>query len=522
MNSAVPSAPTFAPAAGWKQAGVALVVIELVLLALYFDTARAMVEIWWRSGTFNHAFLVPPISLWLIWEKRHLLAQESPRPTPWLLLPLALIAFGWLLGELVAVNVLTQFALVAMLVLAVPLVIGLPAAKRILFPLAFLFFAVPFGEFVMPAMMDWTAKFTVMGLRASGIPVYQEGLHFVIPSGKWSVVEACSGIRYLIASIVVGTLYAYLNYRSLKRRLIFVGVAIAVPVVANWLRAYMIVMLGHLSGNTLAVGVDHLIYGWVFFGAVMLIMFAIGLRWRESETTAPAEAERVERQSRAAPQPRNVWVAMVLASSIALAPHGVLALLDSGPVLPALQLSPEALATGGWQRLEAPLTDWQPAYANPTTTLNATFARGEQRIGVFIAWYQHQNYQRKLISSSNGLVTSANKAWAQVGRAQREAPLGAKRVSVHSSTLRSLDALLAADPPRLTVWHWYWIDGHVVINDMLGKLRLAWEKLSGRGDASAAVFVYAFEPGSEAALSDFLAAAGDKLDALLEDAARRR
>ena len=74
----------------------------------------------------------------------------------------------------------------------------------------------------------------------------------------------------IIASLTVGTLFAYLSYRSLNRRLIFVGVAFAVPVIANWMRAYMIVMIGHLSGNKLAVGVDHLIYGWVFFGKMCI------------------------------------------------------------------------------------------------------------------------------------------------------------------------------------------------------------------------------------------------------------
>jgi exosortase len=112
--------------------------------------------------------------------------------------------------------------------------------------------------------MQWTADATVFGLRLSGIPVYHEGQHLVIPSGSWAVVEACSGVRYLIASLTVGTLFAYLTYQSLKRRLIFVALSIIVPVIANWARAYMIVMLGHLSGNKLAVGVDHLIYGWVF------------------------------------------------------------------------------------------------------------------------------------------------------------------------------------------------------------------------------------------------------------------
>ncbi len=373
MN-AVPPMPGFS----WKQAFAAIVLVELALIGLYFGTAQAMVEIWWRSETFNHAFLVPPISLWLIWEKRHALARVAPRPTLWLALPFAGLAFAWLLGELAAVNAATQFAFVALLVLAVPLVIGLPAARRIAFPLGFLFFAVPFGEFVMPKLMDWTATFTVIGLRASGIPVFQEGLHFVIPSGKWSVVEACSGVRYLIASIVVGTLYAYINYQSLRRRLIFVGVAIVVPLIANWVRAYMIVMLGHFSGNTLAVGVDRLVYGWMFFGIVIMIMFVIGMRWREDEATLPPLPATggslvVGRQS------GSLMLAALLALGVAITPRAVLVAMDAGAELPPPVLAAQPLAINGWQIVDAPLADWQPAFANPSAISNVVLARGEQR-----------------------------------------------------------------------------------------------------------------------------------------------
>jgi exosortase A len=162
-----------------------------------------------------------------------------------------------------------------------------------------LLFAVPFGEFLLPPLMEQTADFTVFALRATGIPVYREGLYFTIPSGNWSVVEACSGLRYLIASITLGFLYAYLTYHSIRRRAIFVVVSVIVPIVANWLRAYMIVMIGHLSSMKLAVGVDHLIYGWLFFGLVMLILFWVGSFWREdfaqpSETpvsTVPLEGD---------------------------------------------------------------------------------------------------------------------------------------------------------------------------------------------------------------------------------------
>jgi hypothetical protein len=51
------------------------------------------------------------------------------------------------------------------------------------------------------------------GASAFGHPGLPRGLQFVIPSGSWSVIEACSGVRYLIASFMVGALFAYLNYQ---------------------------------------------------------------------------------------------------------------------------------------------------------------------------------------------------------------------------------------------------------------------------------------------------------------------
>ena len=271
----------------WRRALLLLAVVLLAILGLYRHTAVGMVSIWARSETYTHGFVVPLISLWLIWRIRSDLLALQPRPSPSAWLLLAVMAAVWLAGDLVAVNVVTQLALVLLIILAVPAVLGWQVARRMAFPLGFLLFAVPAGDFLLPQFMEWTADFTVLALRWSGIPVYREGLQFIIPSGAWSVVEACSGIRYLIASLVVGCLFAYLSYRSLGKRLAFIGVAILVPLVANWLRAYMIVMIGHLSGNELATGVDHLIYGWVFFGVVILLMLLLGARWADAPLVRP-------------------------------------------------------------------------------------------------------------------------------------------------------------------------------------------------------------------------------------------
>src|SRR4029079_4205078 len=132
-------------------------------------------------------------------------------------------------------------------------------------------------------MMDWTADFTVTALRLSGIPVFRVGTFFTIPSGQWSVVEGCSGLRYLIASITVGALFAYLSYQKPWKRILFVVLSVIVPIIANGMRAYMIVMIAHLSDMKLALGIDHLIYGWLFFGIVMLLLFWSGSFGRPPE-----------------------------------------------------------------------------------------------------------------------------------------------------------------------------------------------------------------------------------------------
>ena len=76
--SAVLDPPT-AAATPWRSALLALAAVMLVLGGLYADTVTAMVGIWQRSETFAHAFLVPPIVLWLVWRQRATLSAPAER-----------------------------------------------------------------------------------------------------------------------------------------------------------------------------------------------------------------------------------------------------------------------------------------------------------------------------------------------------------------------------------------------------------------------------------------------------------
>ena len=475
-----------ATASAWRRAGPVLALLALAILLLYRETALAMASIWARSDTFAHGFLVPPISLWLIWRQRAQLARYTPSPSAWGLLPLAGGAVLWLLADLVSVNSVTQLALVTMLVSAVPTVLGWQIARAMMFPLGFLFFAVPIGEFMMPLLMLWTADFTVLALRLSGIPVYREGLNFVIPSGNWSVVEACSGVRYLIASLTVGTLFAYLNYSSNRRRWAFVGVSLLVPIVANWLRAYMIVMLGHYSGNKLAVGVDHLVYGWLFFGVVIALMFFVGSRWSQPERPAvpvvtPAHAA----------AGRGAWVIAAAVATLCL-PAIIQWRLASGAEGGQVNVqAPEQLADG-WKKIDEAITSWRPSIQNPSGEVVATYAKGAQKIGVYVGYFRHQNYERKLVNSEHVLVRPKDPNWERVVDGTVAVKLSPELPALRGAQVRPLPTSLAS-LQRVQVWQIYWVGGRFTASDYLAKAIGAVYRLLGQGDDSAVVMFFASE-----------------------------
>ena len=500
----------------WRLPLLGLALAWVLLAVLYRDTGMAMVVIWNRSETFAHAWVVPPISAWLVWRRRADLAVLVPRPAlRWLSL-MPLLGLLWLLGDLAAANAATQFALMGMIVLMVPALLGTEAARRIAFPLGFLFFAVPFGDFLTPWLVERTADFTVVALRATGIPVFREGTQFVIPTGSWSVVQACSGIRYLMASVMVGTLFAYLNYRSYRKRWAFVGVAMVTPLIANWLRAYMIVMLGHLSGNKLAVGVDHIIYGWVFFGIIMLAMFMIGARWADADPApepAPVQALQGATSLR--------WSGTLLAALLLLAlPLQLRGQAQRGGAHGPPVLEAPALQAWAWQA--GPMSNWTPHFEKPAGVLHGRFepVAGGAPVGLYVGYYRDQAHGRQLITSVNQLSgDEEDKDWSVTARDQTTLALPGAELPWRRAELRgqALNAVSGGGSlaPRLRVWQIYWINGRPFTSDWQAKLYGAWQSLLGQGDDAAVVIVYADKAMAgpdDALLRDFLRAHWVTLD----------
>ena len=169
--------------------------LSAAVIFAFSPSAFHMVSVWQRSDTFAHGMVVPFISLWLIWRLRSTLNGIDLR-VDWRALAIFVVAVGmWAAGVIADAMVVQQFALVTTLISGVWLLYGVAITRTILFPLGFMYLAVPAGEFLIPHLVDLTAIFTVRAIRLTGIPIYVEGNSFMLPTGSWSVVSACSGIR---------------------------------------------------------------------------------------------------------------------------------------------------------------------------------------------------------------------------------------------------------------------------------------------------------------------------------------
>jgi exosortase A len=501
------TAPTAAAAtsAGWRYTLPLTLLAIGAIVAIYRDTLASMVSLWGSNDTYAHGYVIVPIALVLVWRKRHVLALIAPRPDYLGFILLAGAGFAWLVAYAGQVQVLQQYAVVAMIPAAVVALTGRRASSAIAFPLAFLFLAVPFGDAFLPRRMDWTADFTVAALRLTGIPVYREELFFALPTGRWSVVEECSGLRYLIASVTVGALFAYLNYQRWWKKALFMMLAIAVPIIANFMRAYIIVMIGHLGGMELAAGVIHFIYGWVFFGIVIALLFALGSFWCDPASQTPSR-----------------YIAAVPAGSMrsALAcALGIAALTAAWPIYAARLDSAGAgtwsdlrspAGVAGWSIAMQPPLDWQPHYVGAAASIFQVYRKGERTVTVYLGHYRNQRQGAELISSENRL--DARPRWASAGSVLRTEDFGRGPVELRQTRLRGPGA-------RLVVWEWFRIGERDTVNPYAAKANLAWNKLLGLGDASAVIILatpYAERPEEAAELlRQFAREMRPSLDAVL-------
>lgn len=457
----------------------------LAIGAIFLGTFREMVETWWASKTFNHAFLIFPIAGYLIWLRREELRQVAPTPFFWGLLPLAAGALLWLVGSAAFVLVIQEFAVIVMIQALAVTILGLRVSRLLAFPLFYLFFAVPAGEFLVPPLQDFTAVFIVSFLRVMSIPVFHDGIFITIPTGSFEVAEACAGLRFLIATMALGFLFAHLTYRSWKRRVVFILLCLVVPVIANGLRALGIVLLAYYTDNKIAVGVDHIVYGWGFFAFITIVLLLVGMKFSDRGDGDDESASETRLATGTGAPPAPVWktvvAGVVAVAAAAAAPTystAVTAYDDDGRTYKIAV--PDV--TGSWRPEADAVVDWRPRFNGVDAEHLSRLNNGSESLIYYVGYYVRQRQDGELVNSSNTLA--GQESWQRAGG-------GTTNINVEGTELRApYVRFISRDGARVAVY-WYWVDDRFVATPHLAKLLQARAMLFGGQKAAAVVAVVA-------------------------------
>ena len=274
-------------AAGRGRIAVLLALGWAGLFAVTLREWSAMAHQWWNIDTYSHILLILPILAWLVWIRRDEVARVEARGWwpgfLWCLLGLA-ICF---VGRSADINLIAQLGVIVAFQGATFGIVGLRVGLILAFPLAYMFFLVPFGDEIIPPLQYVTAEMATALTRFSGVETVADGIHIDTPAGLFIVAEECSGVKFLVAMVALGVLVAYSCFASWKRRILFLLACVIVPIVANGIRAWATIFIAQYVGAEAAGSFDHIVYGWFFFGIVIALVLGVAWRWFERE---PEEA----------------------------------------------------------------------------------------------------------------------------------------------------------------------------------------------------------------------------------------
>ncbi len=444
----------------WKAPLLHLAAAWLALIGLFRADWAAMADQWWNISTYNHVLLIPPIVAWLVHQRLAGLARLAP--SPWW--PGAVLFGGavllWVLGAFAGLAIVRQFGAASMLIGAALALLGPRVGAGLAFPLGYLLFLVPFGDELVPALQMITAKITVALVHLSGIPAVIDGVFIDTPAGLFEVAEACSGVKFLIAMIAFGALVAHVCFVSWRRRLLFLAFALAVPILANGVRAWGTVFAAQYVGAEKAAGVDHLIYGWVFFALVIAFTLALAWRWFDR----PRDDDMIDAEALNTSALLGRLVAMRLGAIATLAMLAALALGGTAWVrhaegleapLPRQVFLPDV---PGWRRVDyAPKAWWEPRAAGAEHRLLGRYADGKgHEVDVFAALYAAQRPGKKAAATGEGALMpdrgwSWHSAGPSVANARSDRLLGASRTERLAETYYRSGSLTTGSAARLSL-----------------------------------------------------------------------
>lgn len=262
-----------------------LLLLGLVLLLTYLPVIVDLVQDWWQDPNYSHGFLVPLVSIYLVYKKWPEVAKSEKKSCWW---GLALLIFGLLLlilGTAGAEYFTARLSFVVAVAGLVAYLYGRRPSGLLLVPICYLLFMIPipytiYYSLTLP-MQLFASKCAVGVLQFLGIPVLRAGNIMILPNYSLEVGEACSGLRSLVSLMALGFLFAYLSQKRNLHRAILFGSTPIIAIIANVLRVSTTALGAYAVSPKLAEDFLHKLSGLLVFVCSVFCLVILGgiLSW---------------------------------------------------------------------------------------------------------------------------------------------------------------------------------------------------------------------------------------------------
>jgi exosortase len=472
-----------------------VVLLFTAFLYRYRRVLSILVSQWATNDLYSYGFLIPPISLYLVWQRRDLLRAALPGSSPVLGMLVFLVGLGLLvLGQRVDIVGIQELSLLPTLVGLVLIAAGSGALRVVWFPTVYLLAMFPvwevFTERLHYPFQQISADVGASLLRLSGVPVHHEGVYLQLPNVTLEVARVCSGVNYLIAITAIGVPLAYTAFADQLRRCLLVCFGLLVAILANPLRVGLIGFTSYYGSSTNIHGPGHVFRGMfvAIVGYVALFSGARLLSWwgslRPADLGEPLAHQAVSSSPNArATRPRRGWVAVTVAGAFLLVTGTM-----RPPVFGVVESSmiaelPDRI--GMWHRVNQPTA---PTAQMPTQGLLRLYRTS-----------QGQNAELYLGSAVGDPDDSTGKYWTAL------VDLGGLplRLGLEDGKIVTVNRAMRSEgvKQRLIVY-WYDVDGTVYLHRTAAKFITFWRRVTGFNRPPSLVVVSCPTDGeSEAAAS---------------------
>jgi EpsI family protein len=434
---------------------------------VYWSELQVLMRRWADTEGYQHGWLVAAIVPILIWAQRYRVvpAAASRRDRLFAASGLLLIALGFAIAHGAGINLLLFLTFPAADLLASWLVLGRAAVLALAFPIGYFLFAIPVWAVIRPVLQWLTIKASTILVTVFGVNAFIEGSFVTLPAGKFEIAEGCSGLHFFLVAFAISTLLAFVERLSVRRTLIVVATGLALAIVANWIRVSAIIVIGNATDMRSSLLENHYAFGWWVYAAALLPLFFISRRIAGTGAL-PAEPTRT--------------VATVKASVGAVA--AVILALGAGPMWVravgawngSSMRSVVLPLVPGWEGPSVPQVDWQPQFPGAAEEKRAAYSRAEATVDVFVALYDRQEPDRKLIGARSSIDGA------------RWRVMDAVQLTVAGQSPATVAEHVVADDSggARVIWYWYEVRGVRVLRPLQVQLRLAASAFGLSGDSA--------------------------------------